>query len=76
MLILKFAVLTCALAVLIALLFSMLCYTRLRLAEIKARDEVKGAAGPEAPKHAPGSVDEGFENIMTFSVGEKKGGSL
>lgn len=77
MLILEIAVLACVLAVLIAVLFFMLCYTRLRLAEMKAphapRDEVKGA---EAPKPAPGSVDEGFENIMTYGVGEKKGDSL
>jgi len=79
--ILEIGVLACVFAVLIALLVFMLCYMRLRLAEIKAahgtpRGEVKGPEGIEVIKPAPGSVDEGVENIMTYGVKAKTGDSL
>lgn len=79
--ILEIAILACILALLIVLLVSILCYTRLRLAEVKAAPCARPGDGPpttdpEAPKPAPGSVDEGIENIMTYGVGEKKGDSL
>lgn len=78
--ILEIGVLACVFAVLIALLVIMLCYTRLRLAEIKAahtpRVEVKGPEGIEVIKPVPGSVDEGVENIMTYGVKSKTGDSL
>ncbi|MET0017133.1 hypothetical protein [Oscillibacter sp.] len=78
--ILEIGVLACVFAVLIALLVFMLCYTRLRLAEIKAahapRVEVKGPEGVEVIKPVPESVDEGVENIMTYGVKAKTGDSL
>jgi hypothetical protein len=80
--ILEIAILACVFALLLALLIGTLCYTILRLAEIKAahddttKIEVKGPDGVEVIKPAPGSMDEGIENIMTYGVGEKKGDSL
>jgi len=79
--ILEIAILACILAVLIALLTFMLCYTRLRLSEMKATHCVRPGdapptTDPEVPKPAPGSMDEGIENIMTYRVDEKKGDSL
>ncbi|WP_312635123.1 hypothetical protein [Oscillibacter sp.] len=79
--ILEISILTCALILLIALLVSILCYTRIRLAEIKACGNFKPEHGDEGrtqelAKPFPGSVDEGVENIMTYSVGAKAGDSL
>lgn len=79
--ILEIAILACILVLLLVLLVSVLCYTRLRLAEIKAAhcvhpSEPPRKSDPEATKPAPGSMDEGIENIMTYGVGEKKGDSL
>ena len=79
--ILEIAILACIMMIWIALLASVLCYTRIRLAEIKARGrrnpEDGGVNVPqELAKPFPGSVDEGVENIMAYSVGGKAGDSL
>lgn len=79
--ILEIAILACIMMIWIALLVSVLCYTRIRLAEIKARGrrnpEDGGVNVPqELAKPFPGSVDEGVENIMTYGAGGKAGDSL
>lgn len=79
--ILEIAILACIMMIWIALLVSVLCYTRIRLAEIKARGRCSPEDGgvndhQELAKPFPGSVDEGVENIMTYSVGGKAGDSL
>lgn len=73
--ILEIAILACIMMIWIALLVSVLCYTRIRLAEIKARGRCNPEDGgvnvpQELAKPSPGSVEEGFENIMTYRTGD------
>ncbi len=79
--ILEIAILACILVLLIALLVSVLCYTRIRLAEIKARrsfspEDDSTKTQEDSAKPIPGSVDEGVENIMTYRVNGSAGDSL
>lgn len=66
--ILEVAILACLLALLVVLLVAALCYTRIRLAEIRAG--VSKHEDGEPAKVLPGSVEEGFENIMTYRTGD------
>lgn len=79
--ILEIAILACIMMIWVALLVSVLCYTRIRLAEIKARRSFSPEDGgvnvpQELAKPIPGSVDEGVENIMTYRVNGSAGDSL